>query len=45
MLLVDCPLCDGPAPIDAALTMLDCPACGVALELAADEPATLAAAA
>jgi len=45
MLLVDCPLCDGSALLDAALTVLDCPGCGVLLELAADEPATLVAAA
>jgi hypothetical protein len=45
MLLVDCPICDGPAPLDAALTTLDCPACGVSFELAADEPVVLAAAA
>jgi hypothetical protein len=39
MLLVDCPLCDRPAPLDATGSGdLDCDACGVRLELALDEP-------
>jgi uncharacterized Zn-finger protein len=38
MLFVDCPLCDRPAPLDAATGALDCPACAVRFELA-DEPA------
>ena len=46
MLLVDCPLCDGPAPFDAD----DWPpssatACGVRLERRGPEPWMLAAAA
>jgi hypothetical protein len=45
VLLVHCPLCDGSLPLDAALTALDCPACGVLLDIASDEPAALAAAA
>jgi hypothetical protein len=38
MLLVDCPLCDRPAPLDATTGDLDCDACGVRLELAPDAP-------
>jgi endogenous inhibitor of DNA gyrase (YacG/DUF329 family) len=45
MTLVECPLCDRPVPFEPAAAELDCPACGVRLELAADEPATLATAA
>jgi len=46
MLLVDCPLCDGPAPADAVTGDLDCDACGVRLELAPDtRPAELGLAA
>jgi hypothetical protein len=45
VILVDCPLCDGPATLDASARWLDCPASGIRLELAADEPADLAAAA
>jgi hypothetical protein len=40
-----CPLCDAPAGLDVAAGRLDCPGCGASLELAADEPADLAAAA
>jgi hypothetical protein len=36
MLLADCPLCDGPAPVDPATGDLDCDACGVRLEVASD---------
>ena len=36
MLLVDCPLCDQAAPVDAASGDLACVACGVRLELAPD---------
>jgi uncharacterized Zn finger protein (UPF0148 family) len=36
MLLADCPLCDGPSPVDDATGDLDCPRCGVRLEVAAD---------
>lgn len=35
MLTIDCPICDGPALVDGALTALDCPACGHA-EIAHD---------
>ncbi|HEY6570840.1 MAG TPA: hypothetical protein VIZ22_11135 [Candidatus Limnocylindrales bacterium] len=45
MLLVDCPLCDGPAPFDAVEDTLDCDACGVVLEVATPEPVALPAAA
>jgi len=38
MLFADCPLCDGPAPLDVESGALDCHACCVRLELA-DEPA------
>jgi hypothetical protein len=34
MLLVDCPLCDGPAPFDEDSEILECAACGVRLEVA-----------
>lgn len=44
MLVVDCPLCDAPAPFETATGELDCQACGVVLEVAAD-PGPLAAAA
>jgi Zn finger protein HypA/HybF involved in hydrogenase expression len=42
---VDCPLCSGPATLDGSAVELDCPACDIRLELAADEPAGLPAAA
>ncbi len=45
MLIVDCPLCDGPAPFDADEAALECDACGVRLELAETDPPALAAAA
>jgi hypothetical protein len=44
MLIVDCPLCECPAPLDAESTALDCAACGVRLELAVDSAELLAAA-
>jgi hypothetical protein len=34
MLLVDCPLCDMPAPLDAGTGALDCPTCAMRFELA-----------
>jgi ribosomal protein S27E len=37
MLLVDCPLCDRPAPFDAPAGELDCEACGVRLDVASDD--------
>lgn len=40
MLLVDCPLCDRPAPLDAVTGALSCDACGVHVELA-PEPVQL----
>ena len=40
MLLVDCPLCDRPAPLDADTGSLTCDACGVHVELA-PEPVQL----
>jgi len=36
MLLADCALCDTPAPVDDATCALDCPRCGVRLEVAPD---------
>ena len=36
MLLADCPLCAHPVPVDDATGDLDCPLCGVRLELAPD---------
>jgi hypothetical protein len=45
MLLVDCPLCDGPAPFDAVEDTLDCDACGVVFEIATTELMALPAAA
>lgn len=41
MLTVECPLCDTPAPFDADAGLLACAACGVALELAPDDPQAL----
>jgi len=37
MLLVDCPLCDTPAPFDTDLDELDCPACAVRIGLVVDD--------
>jgi hypothetical protein len=37
MLFVDCPLCDEPAPLDAATGALDCATCAMRFELS-DEP-------
>ena len=45
MLLVDCPLCDGPAPFYAVEDTLDCEACGVVLEVSISDPISLPAAA
>jgi hypothetical protein len=44
MLLIDCPLCAGPASLVEASDALDCQACGVQLELAPDPVPALAAA-
>ena len=41
MLIVDCPLCERPAPFDAEEDALECDACGVRLELAASDPVAL----
>jgi len=45
MLIVDCPLCERPAPCDSEADALECDACGVRLELAAADPVALPAAA
>jgi hypothetical protein len=37
MLTTDCPLCDGPASVEAGLAAIDCAACGQ-LEIAPDPP-------
>jgi hypothetical protein len=36
MLLVDCPLCDRPAPLDGITGDLHCAACGIHLEVTDD---------
>ena len=36
MLIVDCPLCERPAPFDTDHEALECEACGVRLEMADD---------
>ncbi len=41
MLLVDCPLCDGPAPFDTVEDTLACDACGVVLDVVRPEPVAL----
>ena len=44
MLIVECPLCDGPAPFDTAAGELTCDACGVAVDIAPEPCLVLAAA-
>jgi hypothetical protein len=41
MTIVDCPLCERPAPFDTEAEALECDACGVRLELARDDAAAL----
>ena len=41
MLIVDCPLCERPAPFDAEEDALECDGCGVRLDLAASDPLAL----
>ena len=42
MLTIDCPLCDGEATLDDALTDVRCDACGTTTALAPDPtPATV----
>lgn len=41
MVIVDCPLCDAPAPFDADADVLACDACGVALDVAPDHAPAL----
>lgn len=36
MIAIDCPLCDGAATTDAALTIVTCDGCGVAVEIAGE---------
>ena len=45
MLLVECPMCDAPAPLDAETGELTCSACDVRLALADEAPAPVLAAA
>jgi ribosomal protein S27E len=45
MILVECPICDHDAPFDPARDELACEACGVALTIAPEPHAELAAAA
>ena len=45
MLIVDCPLCERPAPFDAEEEALECDACGVRLELATSDVVALPVAA
>jgi hypothetical protein len=40
MLTTECPLCDGPASVEAGLATIDCTACGQ-LEIAPDPIATV----
>ena len=41
MIITDCPLCDGPAVLEAEAVALACDACGVHLELAPERPVEL----
>ena len=41
MLIVDCPLCERPAPFDTDQEALECEACGVRLEMADDAQVAL----
>ena len=36
MITIDCPLCDGLAAVDAAMTAVACDSCGVTVEVASD---------
>ena len=45
MLIVDCPLCDGPVAVHADEDALDCDACGVRIQIADPDPVPLAVAA
>ena len=45
MITIDCPLCDGEARTDEALTEVACAGCGVTVEVAPDPAPSLAAAA
>lgn len=45
MITIDCPLCDGDATTDEALSAIACDGCGVTVDVAADPTAMLDAAA
>ena len=46
MTTIECPWCDGPAHVDAAMTAVACDGCGIHADLSDDpEPAALEAAA
>jgi hypothetical protein len=36
MITIDCPLCDGTATTDAALTVVSCDGCNVTIEISPD---------
>lgn len=41
MITIDCPLCDGPAATDGALTVVACEDCGIAVDVAPDPTVTV----
>ena len=41
MTTIDCPWCDGPATLDAALTAVTCDGCGVHADVADDPEAAI----
>lgn len=45
MITIDCPFCAGDATTDAELRAMTCDGCGVSVEVAADQPIALDAAA
>jgi hypothetical protein len=45
MTTIECPFCAGEATTDDGLTSMACESCGVTVEVAADAPAMLEAAA
>ena len=45
MITIDCPFCSGDAHIDAALDTVSCDGCGVTVDVTADVPVALEAAA
>ena len=45
MITIDCPFCEGDASTDAELSAMTCDGCGISVEVAADLPFALEAAA